>query len=151
MRMIKKHPVLLYIGVVIAIGFIFQAVNPFQADPLDQETKVRLLGELEKIQPLPGADFAGVGDAVKAGKGAVLKEYLTDAAGAAVYKHYDAQLRSNGWQYDKAGNVEYLGTDIGRRVFHYKKGEYTASLAYQGADKGKTSFSLKVSNLPDGR
>lgn len=125
-----------YIAALVCVVFVvipvyynyFDTVRPI--DTRNGEARIFLERELNRIQPIPGAEFTAQENFLRYGKGFVAYSYYYSGHYRDVLRHYDVQLKNNGWQYEKVVPGRYMGTDTGERFVRYKKGEYVIAVKY---------------------
>ena len=114
-------------------------------DPRNKASEIKLQGELDKIQPMPGAVFLRKSGYIKFGGGPMLYTYSIDAKYTEVLRYYDLELRSKGWKFNKKYSEQGVFYVSGIKIAEYKKNSYTAEIRYREDGEGVIEFSLKVS------
>jgi hypothetical protein len=136
----------LVIFVIIPIYFNYLGID-HHIDPKNtsKEVKVQIQGELDKIQPMPGAEFLGNNMIFRNGSGYISYKYSTDANYLRVLDYYDSILKKQGWEYDKKESLRPLFIGTGGKRIVYQKGTLKASVSYGEDDLGKTVIGFSIS------
>ena len=88
--------------------------------------------EFKEIVPLPNVRLVDYNSSQKITQALVSAKYTTSTNPADIFKHYDEQLKQQGWQFQGTTAVTDWDRDLGGKAADYCKGDYGAELQYAG-------------------
>ena len=122
----------LFVSLFIAYAIDFYIESAAQITLKQQE----LEQEFKSIKPPSEAIACQYHVSHKIQQASVGSTYLSKLPYQKIRAHYDAELSSHGWQFQKEREVRDWGRDFGGSIAYYCKDSYTASLQYAGDDAG---------------
>jgi hypothetical protein len=134
----SNKKLLIYISIT-AVLFLFVSVGGgiWLLTNLDirlKQSLVSLENEFILIHPLPQAaltDYQAHRNLQK-GNVYVAGKYSTQVGFGEIYRHYDSELKKNGWQYISEEKIKDWDQDFGGRLLRYRKEGISLSLQYSG-------------------
>lgn len=80
----------------------------------------------------------------KSGQALVDRQYTSRLSYPQLRAHYDAQLTTRGWTFERERPLHEWGRDLGGKIARYRRGEDCASLQYAG-DKAQYGWTYALS------
>lgn len=131
----NKRSIFRRLGVLYAIAFVgFIIYQHFEYGPISEDIKEQLEIEFKQIKQFPSAILSSYRAHSRPENVLVGGKYNTESPYAEIKKHYDTELRNNGWTFSKEEAVKGWGKDLGGKAIEYCKEKYAASIQYAGAD-----------------
>jgi hypothetical protein len=107
----------------------------------DEKLRTDLVSEYERLQPLPGSVLVSSGSLIRNGSGYIGYGFSTELSDVDIFRHYDKQLKANGWILQKEEVYE-----VNKRGADYAKGEYIAKIGYgyEKEERGGIRFVINI-------
>ena len=104
-------------------------------------TKHELLNALNQIQPPPGAVAIDRDtEIIKSSHALVGRDYSFNGTYKDIRSHYDAELRSRGWQFVEERKLKNWSDDFGERDLNYCKEGMWVAVFYNGSLASKRGY-----------